>query len=278
MAILCALTLYPFFIIIGSSLQSEMDLANNGYAIIPEAIDLTAYKMILANPTQLVNSYWVTFYTTVFTAIVGLALTTTAGYVLSRRDYPYRRPLSLYIFFTMLFNGGLVPSYILYVNWLGLKNSPIALILPLVVNAWYVMLMKSFMIKIPFSLIESAKIDSASELRVFLQIVLPLSKPPIATIGLFFVLGSWNDWWLSLLFIESDRYIKLQYLLERIIRFIAYLQTPEAQRMGAAIGISVPIQSSRMAMCAVATGPMLFIFPFFQKYFVRGITVGSVKE
>ena len=278
MILLCAGTLYPFLVIVGSSLQSANDLSRNGYSVIPERIDLTAYQIILASPRQLIRSYWATIYTTAATVLFGIFLTTTCGYVMSRQDYAYRRFLSFYIFFTMLFNGGLVPTYILYVNWLRLKNSPIALVLPMVVSAWYILLMKSFMIKIPKSLLESAIIDGASEWSIFFQIIIPISKPAVATIALFFCLGSWNDWWLSLLFIEDDKYVKLQYLLHRLLKYIEYLNTPEAQQMGASLGIRVPMQSSRMAMCILTTGPMLFIFPFFQKYFVRGITVGSIKE
>jgi putative aldouronate transport system permease protein len=278
MAVLCAVTLYPFMVIVGSSLQSTVDLTRNGYSIIPEHLDLTAYSMILANPGQLARSYWVSIYTTLATVVIGLYLTATCGYVMSRKDYAYKRFLSIYVFFTMLFNGGLVPTYILYVNWLHLKNSPIALVLPMVVSAWYILLMKSFMVKIPVSLVECATIDGAGEWRIFYQIIIPLTKPAIATVGLFFCLGSWNDWWLSLLFIEDDRYVKLQYLLQRLLKYIEYLNTPEAQQMGATLGIRIPTQASRMAMCVLATGPMLFVFPFFQRYFVRGITVGSIKE
>jgi len=278
MAVLCALTLYPFLIVVGSSLQSAQDLAQNGYSVIPARIDLTGYKMVLVNPTQIMRSYVVTIYTTVITAVCGLWITSSFGYVLTRKDYKLRRVLSFYVFFTMLFNGGLVPTYILFVNWLKVKNTPIALILPLLVNAWYILMMKGFMQDIPGSLIESAKIEGAGELRIFTRIVMPMSLPALATIGLFFVLNGWNDWYQTLLYIDTDKYVKLQYLLIRLVKNIEFLNSPEAVQYGLVKpGMVIPVESARMAMCVVAAGPMLVVFPFFQKYFIQGIAIGSVK-
>jgi len=164
------------------------------------------------------------------------------------------------------------------VNWLRLKNSILALILPMLISAWYVMLMRSFMQSIPEALIESAKIDGAQEITIYIRIVLPLSTPVLATVGLFLVLSSWNDWWLTLLYIDTDRLMKLQYLLMRLLRNMEFLNTADAIKYGAVReGVEVPVLSARMAMCVLAAGPMLVVFPFFQKYFVRGITVGSMK-
>ncbi|MDR1439829.1 MAG: carbohydrate ABC transporter permease, partial [Clostridiales bacterium] len=278
MALICCATLYPFLIVLGSSFQSAADIAKNGYSIIAEPFDLTAYKMVLSNPKQLLGSYWVTAYTTAITAVAGLWVTASYAYVLSRKDYRLRSLLSFYVFFTMLFNGGLVPTYILFVNWLRVKNTPVALILPLLVNAWYILMMKGFMQEIPAALIESAKIEGAGELRIFARIVLPLSKPALATIGLFIMLGSWNDWYQTLLYIDMDKYMKLQYLLLRLVKQIEFLNSAEAVQFGVVRdAASIPVESARMAMCVLAAGPMLAIFPFFQKYFVRGITIGSVK-
>ena len=277
-ALFCAVCIYPFLVVLGSSFQSQMDIAKNGYSAIPRPVDLTAYNMVLRNPTQLINSYMVTIITTAVTAIVGLVVISSFAYVISRRTYKYRRLLSLYIFITMLFSGGLVPSYILMVNWLRLKNSILALILPMLISAWYVMLMRSFMQSIPEALIESAKIDGAQEITIYIRIVLPLSTPVLATVGLFLVLSSWNDWWLTLLYIDTDRLMKLQYLLMRLLRNMEFLNTADAIKYGAVReGVEVPVLSARMAMCVLAAGPMLVVFPFFQKYFVRGITVGSMK-
>ena len=276
--IFCAFCVYPFLVVLGSSFQSQMDIAKNGYSAIPRPVDLTAYRMILRNPVQLLNSYIVTIVTTGATAVCGLAVISGFAYAISRRTYKYARFLSFYLFITMLFNGGLVPSYILMVNWLKLKNNMLALILPMLISAWFVILMRSFMQSIPEALLESAKIDGAWELTIFTRIVLPMSTPVLATVGLFLVLQSWNDWWLTLLYIDADKMMKLQYLLMRLLRNMEFLNTADAIKYGAVReGVEVPVLSARMAMCVLAAGPMLVVFPFFQKYFVRGIMVGSIK-
>lgn len=276
--VICSICLYSFLIIVGSSFKTQQDIMEFGYSVIPQHFSLESYKMILSDPTMLINSYVVTIITTVFGSLAGIWIVSSYAYVLSRKTYRYRKILSFYVFFTMLFNGGLVPSYILIARWLGLKDNILALILPMLVNAWYILVMKGFFQSIPDSLIESAKIDGASELYTFVKIVIPISKPAIASITLFYVLGYWNDWWLSMIYIESEKLLKLQYMLIRILKNIEYLNSPEAFQMGAnRQGIEIPTLSARMAMCVLAAGPVLVIFPFFQKYFVKGITVGAVK-
>lgn len=276
--ILAFTCLYPFLIILGSSFQSENEIMTRGYAVLPQQPTLEAYKIIMGNPQSLLTSYGVTILTTLATTLLGLAVVSTFGYVVARKDYPYRRALSFFAFFTMLFNGGMVPSYILISNWLGLKDNLLALILPLVCSAWYILMMKGFFQTIPTALIESAKIDGAGELRIFLTIVVPISKPAFATIGLFYVLAAWNDWWLSLLYIENESLFKLQYLLMKVLNNIEFLNSYDAIKYGVVNGSTqLPTYSVRMAMCILAAGPILVVFPFFQKYFVRGITVGAVK-
>lgn len=276
--ILAFTCLYPFLIILGSSFQSESEIMTRGYAVLPQKPTLEAYTVIFGNPQSLLTSYGITILTTAITTLLGLAVVSTYGYVVARKDYPYRRALSFFAFFTMLFNGGMVPSYILISNWLGLKDSMLALILPLVCSAWYILMMKGFFQTIPTALIESAKIDGAGELRIFLTIVVPISKPAFATIGLFYVLAAWNDWWLSLLYIENENLFKLQYLLMKVLNNIEFLNSYDAIRYGVVNGSTqLPTYSVRMAMCILAAGPILVVFPFFQKYFVRGITVGAVK-
>lgn len=270
--------LYPFLLILGSSFQGEAEIAKIGYRAIPHKAVLDAYKALFASPASLINAYKITAITTVITTVAGLWVISTYGYVLSRRDYAYRKILSFYAFFTMLFNGGMVPSYILIAKWLGLKDSIWALILPLVCNVWNMLMMKSFFMALPSSLIESAKIDGAGELRIFTQIIIPISKPAFATIGLFYILNAWNDWNLSLLYIDDDRLIKLQYLLMRLMSNMEFLNSYDAIKYGVVReSVSIPTNSARMAMCILAAGPIVVIFPFFQKYFVKGITVGSVK-
>ncbi|BBI36574.1 ABC transporter permease [Cohnella abietis] len=275
---LCAVCVFPFLVIIGTSFQSENDIVRFGYSIIPKNFTWDAYRVILHSPQTLLQSYFVTIATTVVGSIVGMWVTTSYAYAISRKDYRFRSFLAFFIFFTMLFHGGMVPSYILMVKWLGLKNTALALILPYLISGWFVMLMKGFLQTIPEAVIESAKIDGAGELRIFAQIVLPISKPALATLGLFFALQYWNDWWLTLLYVEHDNLMKLQYLLIRVLKNMEYLNSAEAIEYGLVKpGMLVPSLSARMAMCILAAGPMLLVFPLFQKYFVQGLTVGSVK-
>lgn len=279
MIFLAFICIYPFLVIIGSSFASQESIVNNGYRILPNPVSLEAYSSIFRAPKQLADAYWVTALVTVVHTLGGLAMTSTFAYVLSRKDYPYKRFLSLFIFFTMLFNGGLVPSYILISNWLGMQDSIWALIIPGMCTAWNVMLMKGFFQSIPTALIESAKIDGAGEFRIFMEIVMPLSKPAFATLGLLMVLTCWNAWYSSLLYITSEDKVMLQYLLMKIMKNIEFMQSAEGQQLVGTVGtqVEVPSQALRMAMCVLATGPILIVFPFFQKYFTKGLTVGSVK-
>lgn len=276
--LVCFVCMYPFLVVLGTSFQNESEILISGYAVFPKDFDLAAYFVILHNPGVLLNAYMVNIYTTVIGAVAGLWITTSFAFAISRKDYAFRKQLSFYVFFTMLFQGGMVPSYILMVSWLDLKNNILALILPFLITGWHVLLMKGFLQSLPDALFESAKIDGANEFRIFTRIVLPLTKPALATLGLFLVLQYWNDWWLTLLYIDNENLMKLQYLLIRVLRNMEFLNSAEAIQYGLVKpGQQVPSLSARMAMCILAAGPMLVVFPFFQKYFVQGLTVGSVK-
>lgn len=277
--VLCVFCVGSFLLVLGSSFQSESEIQKIGYRMIPHEFSLEAYKAVFMSPGMIFDSYMVTIITTVVGTIIGLCISASAGYVISRKNYRYRKILSFFIFFTMLFNGGLVPTYILMTQWLHLKNTIWALILPLVVNAWYIILMRGFFQGIPDSIMEAARIDGASELRIFFGIVLPLSKPVLATIALFYALAYWNDWYQSLLYIDNQKFYKLQYLLMQILKKSQFLNSAAGQAvMGTGASTAdMPTLNLRMAMCVVAVGPLLIAFPFFQKYFVKGITVGSVK-
>ena len=277
--VLCVFCVGSFLLVLGSSFQSESEIQKIGYRLIPHEFSLEAYKAVFMSPGMILDSYMVTIITTVVGTIIGLCISASAGYVISRKNYRYRKILSFFIFFTMLFNGGLVPTYILMTQWLHLKNTIWALILPLVVNAWYIILMRGFFQGIPDSIMEAARIDGASELRIFFGIVLPLSKPVLATIALFYALAYWNDWYQSLLYIDNQKLYKLQYLLMQILKKSQFLNSAAGQAvMGTGASTAdMPTLNLRMAMCVVAVGPLLIAFPFFQKYFVKGITVGSVK-
>ncbi|WP_304943039.1 carbohydrate ABC transporter permease [Vallitalea guaymasensis] len=274
-AILCII---PIIAIISISLSNETDIALKGYSLIPRGLTTRAYSIIFKNPKQILNSYLVSITITAVGGALGLLVTSLIAYPLSRKDFIYKKKLTFYVFFTLLFNGGLVPWYIVITRYLHLQNTIWVLILPYIAIPWYILLLRTYFSKIPKSIIESAKIDGSSEFGTFFKIVLPLSKPALATIGLFIILHYWNDWWLSLLYIEKEKLIPLQYMLYRIMNNIQFLTT---QMQTGAVTVKVgdlPNESARMAMCIIAAGPMLFLFPFFQKYFVKGLTVGAVKE
>ena len=271
------LCIIPLISILSISISNEIDILKNGYSLIPRMIDLTAYSYILYKPVQILNAYKVSIFITLFGTLASLIVVAGIAYPLSRPDFKLRNSLSFFPFFTLLFNGGLVATYILISNYLHLKNSIWVLILPYMASAWFILLLKTFMQKIPMDIIESCMIDGANEFRIFLQIILPLSKPGLATVGLFTLLQYWNDWWLSMLYIETEKLIPLQYMLYRMMANIEFL-TSSSNKMPPGMKMAqIPSESARMAMAILAAGPMLIVFPFFQKYFVKGLTVGAVK-
>ncbi|WNR42765.1 carbohydrate ABC transporter permease [Paenibacillus roseipurpureus] len=276
--ILFSLTcIIPLISIISISFSNEVDIVKNGYHLFPKIFDITAYAYILYQPVQLLNAFKVSLFVSFFGTFVSVAVMAGIAYALSREDYRFKNSLSFYVFFTMLFNGGLVPTYILITNYLHLKNTIFALILPYLAIPWFILILRSFMQKIPLSIVESCMIDGASEFRIFFQIILPLAKPGLATVGLFMLLHYWNDWWLSLLYVEKESLVPLQYMLYRMMNNIQYLTSASNMMPPGMKNADLPSESARMAMAILAAGPMLMVFPFFQKYFVRGLTVGAVK-
>lgn len=276
MAILAVCFVVPLLYIVSVSLTGERDLVDFGYRLIPHNFSFDAYGYIFRSPKMILNAYGVTMFVTVVGTILSLFITAMFSYTISRRDYRYRKILSFMIYFTMLFSGGLVPFYILVSQYLHLKDNIMVLILPYLLNALNILLMKGFLQSIPVELFESAKMDGAKEFRIFFTIVLPLSKPALATVGLFIALSYWNDWWLAMLFINDTALIPIQSMLNKIMSNLTFLSSG----LSTTVQIDVskfPSESARMAMCFLAAGPMLFAFPFFQKHFVRGLTVGSVK-
>lgn len=267
--------LLPLLLVISSSLTDEVTLARSGFALIPPKISFDAYNFIRMDPGRIVRAYTVTLTTTTIGTSVGLLVMSMLAYALSRQDFGWRRPLSFFVIFTMLFHGGLIPTYILVTQTLHLKDSLLALIMPYLVVPWYVFLLRTYFATLPKELIESAKIDGASEWRVFFQMVIPLSTPALATVGLFCILMYWNDWWLPLLYIDSPSKFPLQYLLYAIQKSAEFLTSGEASAMMQTI--TLPVQSMRMAMAVVAMGPIAIVFLTLQRYFVRGMLVGSLK-
>lgn len=276
--VLSIIVVMPFLLVIAVSLTDEKSISEFGYRFIPKHFSLDAYRYLLDAPDVIIKAYGITLLITVVGSLVGLLLTAMTAYVISRPDYRYNRVTTFYVFFTMLFSGGLVPSYILITQYLHLKDSLLALILPLLLSPFNIMVMKGFMAKIPLEIVESAKMDGAREFRIFFRIILPLSTPALATLGLLISFSYWNDWFNAMLYIDDPGKVPLQLLLVRTLNSIEFLTTNSefTQQLGIDLA-SFPNNSARMAIAVLAGGPMLVIFPFFQRFFVKGLTVGSLK-
>ncbi len=273
-AVICII---PFIAVVSISLSDEVEIAKHGYSLLPRGFSLSAYEFILRNPMKILRSYFVTILVCVIGTVLSLFIMSLCAYPLSRHDFKYRNKVSFIIFFTMLFNGGLVPTFIWVSKYLHLGNTFWVLFLPVIVSPWYLLLMRTFFQTIPYEIVESATIDGATETQVYLHLILPLAKPALATVGLFTILGFWNDWFRGLLYIEDSNLVTLQYMLYRMMGNITELQNAMTAGMMNIDLSTLPNESARMAMCVLAAGPMIFVFPFFQKYFVKGLTVGSVK-
>jgi len=267
----------PILFVISAAFTDELALAQEGYKLFPSKFSLEAFEYILESPKQIVTSYGVTIAVTVVGTAISLLFTSMLAYVMARKDFKASRLISFMVFFTMLFNGGLVPSYIMITRYYGLKNTIWAMILPYVIIPWHVFLMKGFFSDLSITLVEAAKIDGGSEVGIFFKIIAPISKPAFATVGLFCAFTYWNDWWLSMLYIEDSKLTSLQYYLYRIMNNIQFLATSLTAGNISIDRSQIPGETARMALCVLAAGPMLIIFPFFQKYFVKGLTVGAVK-
>lgn len=275
--ILAAAIVFPFILLVVISISNEKDIIRYGYSIIPKNVDFAAYKYVFKNPTSVINAYKVTIIVSVVYMVFSTFLMALVAYPLSRRTFKGKMFVSFYLYFTMLFGGGLVPTYILITQYYGLGDSLWVYILPHLISPWYVFMMRSFFQEVPHEMIESAYIDGAGEYRIFAQIIVPLSKPVIATVALFQFLGKWNDWNTALLYINDETKISLQYLLQRILQNMQAMQSMESNLTSFVNATEIPSETARMAMAVVVAGPALVVFPFFQKYFVKGLTVGGVK-
>lgn len=279
-AIFAILCVFPFLFVVIISLTDEGTLAKNGYRLIPEKWSLGAYRYMFDMGDTLLRSYGVTILVTVVGTVIALLFMAFYAYAISRKSFRYRNFFSFFAFFTMLFNGGLVPTYIIVTQLMGLKDTIWALILPLAVNAFYIMILRTFYAtSVPEAIIESGKIDGAGEFRIFIKLVLPLSLPGLATIGLFSTLGYWNDWFNALLYIDNPNLVPLQSMLMRIETSMQFImQNASNSSLSLEAMRSLPQDTSRMAMVVMATLPIIFAYPFFQRYFIQGLTVGAVKE
>ena len=268
----------PMWLVVSASLTAEEELILSGYSFFPQEFSMQGYEVILQYPVDLIRAYGVTILVTIAGTLASILLTAMTGYVLARKDFRYRRMLTFYVFFTMIFSSGLVPFYMLVTKYLHIKDTVWALIIPYLLNPFYVLIMKGFMDKLPHEMIESGKVDGAGEWRMFFQLILPLSAPALATVSLFISFAYWNDWWLGLLFIDNEQWVPLQLLLYRTMSSIEFIAN-NAQYVDGLVDLSkFPSMSARMALAIVGAGPMMFIFPLFRRFFVTGLTIGSLKE
>jgi putative aldouronate transport system permease protein len=274
LAIVCV---YPLLLVFAVSFTDEVTLTNAGYTLFPSKLSLSAYVYILKNISSIINAYGVSIFVTVVGSMIGLVIMAMYAYPLAREDFKYKGVFNVIIVITMLFSGGLVPLYMVYVNVLHLKNTLWALILMSLFSAFYVMIIRTFYrTNVSKSLIEAAQIDGAHEFTIFFKIVIPLAKPALATIMMFSMLVYWNDWYGPLLFIEKQNLFNLQYLMYNVQSKISNLAMVTK---GGNVNLKdIPSETARMAMAIVAIGPIILAYPFFQRYFEKGITLGATKE
>ncbi len=282
LTIIALLVIIPILLITVVSFSSELSIANNGYSFFPSEWTLEGYKYLLITGDQLLDSYKITIFHAITGTAMSLSVMTLYAYVIAQRRFKYNRFFTWFLFFTMLFGGGLVPSYILNVRYLKINNTIWIFLIPGLVNAYYTIILRTFIrTTIPDSLFEAARIDGAGHFRIFFSIVLPLFKAGMATIGLFSLVGRWNDWFTGMLYIQNPKLVPLQTLLYNLRSTIDFLKknaaisgTPD----GVALLRTLPDENMRMASTMVVIIPILFAYPFFQRYFVQGLTVGSIKE
>ncbi|MGO4699274.1 carbohydrate ABC transporter permease [Paenibacillus sp. 2TAB26] len=270
-SILCLL---PFLLTLSGSFTKEASLFEEGYRLIPKSFSIDAYALIFKSPQVIIGAYGVTISLVIMGTLLGLFLTTMTAFVLHRKDFRFRNKFAFYFFFTTLFSGGIVPWYIIMTN-LGMKDNYLAMLLPNLLSVFNIIIMRTFFTSIPESIGESAKIDGAGDFTIYLRLYLPMSVPALATIGLFLAIAYWNDWYPAMLFITKDKLIPLQYQLYKVFNDMQFSQQV-AERTGRSMG-DMPSETFKMAMTMVTIGPIIVLYPFLQKYFIKGMTVGAVK-
>lgn len=276
--ILVILSLAPFALIIMASLTKESALVKYGYSFFPKVFSLDAYTYLMKEAGTIVKAYGISIFVTVVGTGLSIIITSMLAYPLSRRDFKYGKVISFIVLFTMLFSGGIAPSYMMWTRVFHVKDTVFALILPnYLMNAFNVFLMRNYYSNnIPSSLIESAQIDGAGELKIFFKIIFPLSIPAIATVGIFTGLAYWNDWINALYYITKPNLYSIQNLLVTTMNNIQFLQSGNASAVGN-VAVQFPSNGIRMALAVIGVLPIVVIFPFMQKYFIKGVVVGAVK-
>ncbi len=277
--LMCIMAVAPFLLLVSSSLTQEETLMKYGYNFIPKVFSLESYQYLFLSGAKIARGYAITVFVTVVGTFTSVIMTMMFAYPLSRKELPYRNAVSFFVFFTMLFNGGLIPTYMMWTQIFNIKNTIWALILPgLLMNGFFIIMMRSFFTaNIPNELIEAARIDGAGEYRILFKIVMPLSKPMMATLTLMVGLGYWNDWMNSLYYITDEKLFSIQAILNTIITNIQFLTSGQSSAASAMSTSDLPSVGIRMAIAVIGVLPVLAIYPFFQRYFVKGIVVGGVK-
>lgn len=280
MTLLAVYCLAPFFLMLTVSLSSEQTLNSGGYSFWPSEISLTAYDYLWAKRFTIGRAYGITIFVTVVGTLTNLLLTSLFAYPLSRKDFKYRNVFAFIIFFSLMFNGGLTASYIVWTRIFHIKNTIWALIVPGgLMGAMNILMVRNyFNANVPYSIIEAARIDGASTFRIYWGIMLPLSKPVLTTIGLFAALGYWNNWTNGLYYITDTKLYTIQVYLKKLMDSIAFLKTSDVAAESAALAFkSLPTESARMAIAIIAIIPILLVYPFIQKELVKGLVIGGVK-
>lgn len=279
LAILAVIALLPIVLIVIASFTDETTLLRNGYSFWPEMWSTDAYVYMMQQGATIFRAYGISVLVTFIGTVISVLITTMIAYPMSRKNFKYKNALAFFVFFTMLFNGGVVPSYMMWTQIFNIKNSIWALILPnYLCGAFNIFLVRNYYSNaIPDALIESAQIDGASELTIFFKIIFPLAVPTVATISLFTALTYWNDWVNALYYIQKPQYYGIQNLLIRIMNNIQYLKSGAASVAVGTGAISLPSNAVRMSMAVIGILPIVVIYPFVQKYFVKGVVVGAVK-
>lgn len=277
LVLLSVFCVFPFLLMFMASITEETALNINGYTLFPSEFDFAAYKYLLADSTVIFSGYKVSVLVTVFGTVANLILTTLFAYPLSRKDLPGRKFVSFYLFFTMLFNAGLIPSYMMWTKTFHIQNTYAALIVPnLLLGAYNIIMMRTYLSSsVPEEVLEAARIDGAGEFLILGRIVLPMAKPIIATLAMLVGLAYWNDWTNGLYYLNDDNLYSVQVLLMKIMRNLDMVRV-NAAAGGGSLG-AMPSMSLRMAIAVMGIIPVLIAYPFLQKYLVKGITVGSVK-
>ncbi|NLL73488.1 MAG: carbohydrate ABC transporter permease [Clostridiales bacterium] len=278
LTILTIITLLPIILIVIGSFTDESSLISNGYSYFPKEWSLDAYYYLINQGKLIFRAYGITILVTVAGTVTSVLFTTMLAYPMSRKSFKYRNILSFFVFFTMLFNGGIVSSYMMWTNIFSIKNTIWALILPnYLVTAFNVFLVRNFYENnIPEAIIESAQIDGATELRIFWKMIVPLSVPTVATISLFTALLYWNDWLNGLYYITKSELFGIQNLLIKIMNNVQFLKSGSSNFLGVG-NVELPGTSVRMAMAVIGILPIIIVYPFIQKYFIKGVVVGAVK-